>query len=342
MLPVVQTFALPVAKCLGDPGKARRHAFPKIFPDDPKFRLLNYTPLAFRAVAPQSLVGAGLLHESGPVPYDSTDVEVTAKHLTYGGGAPRRILFSSARARRRNVFTIQSLGDCPERTTIGSHSENSLHNRRFRGIDLQSDTAAIGHVVVAITSTASVEALKRASFQATVRLFGEFFDIERIHQAVHRHQHIGLLILGIDALRNRNDPDAHGIQLLAYTIVTPGSPDLLAEEVQSFGFSGSPGASPAWLPPAEALNLLRTARPEANVSPGERREPVQELLDHWEDVRQALDPLVTERAKTLEAAHRRVRASVQLASRGMSVAKHFPPDLLGALVLLPVPKGVLA
>jgi len=159
---------------------------------------------------------------------------------------------------------------------------------------------------------------------------------------VHRHQHIGLLILGIDALRNRNDPDAHGIQLLAYTIVTPGSPDLLAEEVQSFGFSGSPGASPAWLPPAEALNLLRTARPEANVSPGERREPVQELLDHWEDVRQALDPLVTERAKTLEAAHRRVRASVQLASRGMSVAKHFPPDLLGALVLLPVPKGVLA
>lgn len=84
-------------------------------------------------------------------------------------------------------------------------------------------------------------------------------------------------------------------ELLEYTIVTPGSPDLLAEEVQSFGFSGSPGASPAWLPPAEALNLLLTARPEANVSPGERREPVQELHDHWEYVRQALDPLVTER-----------------------------------------------
>lgn len=129
---------------------------------------------------------------------------------------------------------------------------------------------------------------------------------------------------------------------LRHTIVTPGAPDLLAEEVQCFGFAGSPGPAPAWLSPGEALTLLRTARPDANVSLAERRETVQELLSHWDAVRQALDPLVTERAKTLEAAHRRVRGSVQLARRGMSVTKHFPPDLLGALALLPVPKGVRA
>jgi superfamily II DNA or RNA helicase len=127
---------------------------------------------------------------------------------------------------------------------------------------------------------------------------------------------------------------------LRYTISTPGAPDLLAEEVQCFGFSGSPGPKPAWLPPGKALDLLRTARPEANISAGERRETVEELLRNWDPVREAVEPLVTGRAKVLETAHRRVRASVQLARRGMSVAKHFPPDLLGALALLPIPKGV--
>jgi superfamily II DNA or RNA helicase len=129
---------------------------------------------------------------------------------------------------------------------------------------------------------------------------------------------------------------------LRYTIVTPGSSDLLAEEVQCFGFSGSPGPKPEWLPPGEALKLLRTARVDANIYPGERRENVEELLRHWEAIRDALGPLVTDRAKALEAAHRRVRASVQLARRGLSVAKHFPPDLLGMLALVPIPKGARA
>jgi hypothetical protein len=75
---------------------------------------------------------------------------------------------------------------------------------------------------------------------------------------------------------------------LRYTIVTPGAPDLLAEEVQCFGFAGSPGPAPEWLQPTDALALLRTARPDANVSPGERRDAVQELLVHWDAVRQAL------------------------------------------------------
>jgi superfamily II DNA or RNA helicase len=127
---------------------------------------------------------------------------------------------------------------------------------------------------------------------------------------------------------------------LRYTISTPGQTDLLAEEVQCFGFSGSAGANPAWLTPGAALDLLRPVRPEANLSITERKEPIQELLLHWKEIRDALAPLVVERAKHLEAAHRRVRGSVQLARRGMSVARHFPPDLLGSLVLLPMPKGM--
>jgi len=127
---------------------------------------------------------------------------------------------------------------------------------------------------------------------------------------------------------------------LRYTLSIPGRPDLLAEEVQCFGFTGSPGAAVAWLPPEEALRLLRTAQPDANISPAERAEVVRELLEAWEPVRTALDPLITGRAKRLEEAHRRVRAAVQLARRGLAVARHYPPDLLGVLVLLPIPQGV--
>jgi len=128
---------------------------------------------------------------------------------------------------------------------------------------------------------------------------------------------------------------------LRYTITTPAqSAGLLAEEVQCFGFTGSPGPSPRWLPPPDALALLRSAAPAANVSPAERTEVIQELLHQWEPVRRALDRLVRDRAKQLEAAHRRVRATVKLARRGMGVARHYPPDLLGLLVLIPLPKGV--
>lgn len=128
---------------------------------------------------------------------------------------------------------------------------------------------------------------------------------------------------------------------LRYTIKTPGTPDLLAEEVQCFGFTGSPGPNPRWLPAGQALDLLRAARPDANISSQERREHIDEILTHWEALRNGLEPLVAERARTLETAHRRVRASAQLARRGMSVAQHFPPDLLGMLSLIPVPQGVV-
>jgi superfamily II DNA or RNA helicase len=127
---------------------------------------------------------------------------------------------------------------------------------------------------------------------------------------------------------------------LRYTIETPGQTPLLAEEVQCFGFAGSPGPNPSWIKPEVALDLLRTAKAEGNIDPAERSEVVEELLNVWEPIRHAMDPLVVERAQTLENSHRDVRKSVKLARRGMSVARHFPPDLLGLLVLLPIPLGV--
>ncbi len=127
---------------------------------------------------------------------------------------------------------------------------------------------------------------------------------------------------------------------LRYTIETPGQTPLLAEEVQCFGFVGSPGPTPSWLAPKDALELLRTAKAEGNIEPSERTELLNEILAHWETIRASMDPLVEERAQTLERAHKDVRASAKLSRRGMTVARHFPPDLLGLLILLPIPKGV--
>ena len=126
---------------------------------------------------------------------------------------------------------------------------------------------------------------------------------------------------------------------LRYTITVPGRRDLLAEEVRCFGFSG-PLNKPKWLPDEEAQRLLETSRSAANITPADRTAAIREVLEAWPPVRAALEPKVTDRSHRLEQAHKRVRASVSLGKRGTSVARHFPPDLLGLLVLLPVPQGV--
>jgi hypothetical protein len=94
------------------------------------------------------------------------------------------------------------------------------------------------------------------------------------------------------------------------------------------------------LPDDEAQSLLETARSTANISPADRTAAIREVLDAWPPIRTALEPKVTDRSRRLEQAHKRVRASVSLGRRGTSVARHFPPDLLGVFVLLPVPPGV--
>jgi hypothetical protein len=48
---------------------------------------------------------------------------------------------------------------------------------------------------------------------------------------------------------------------------------------------------------------------------------------------------VRERAAALEAAHRRVRQSVGATTRGLKVEAHWPPDVLGLLVLQPLVGG---
>jgi hypothetical protein len=76
------------------------------------------------------------------------------------------------------------------------------------------------------------------------------------------------------------------------------------------------------------------------MAPAERSEWLEEAVAAWESLQLDLQRRVQQRARQLEEAHCRVRATVQLPRRGLSVTPHLPPDLLGALVLLPVPEGI--
>lgn len=128
---------------------------------------------------------------------------------------------------------------------------------------------------------------------------------------------------------------------LRHLLEHPDRRPLLAEEVVVAGLAGFPPDHLHFLAEAEARQLLLEAGPDAPVSPQERREVLAEVLEWWEAILPYLKDQAEERARRIQEAHRRVRAAVGLARRGLAVRPQFPPDLLGLLVLLPVPKGVV-
>lgn len=127
---------------------------------------------------------------------------------------------------------------------------------------------------------------------------------------------------------------------LRFTIEEPEKTPLLAEEVFIVGFHGFPPDRFDWLPEDETLNLLQNAKPDTNITASERKEVIEEVLGWWEGLKPQLQPLIEKRAQKLLDSHRRIRTAVYMVRRGLNVRPHYPPDLLGVLVLLPVPKGV--
>lgn len=114
---------------------------------------------------------------------------------------------------------------------------------------------------------------------------------------------------------------------------------LLAEEVIVCGYQGLSAPSITWMKDTEALDLLTTVRPEANVPAAERLEVLTETVAAWEKLQAPVHALMKEKAAALEEAHRRVRKSIDIPRRGLAVTPHLPPDLLGVLVISPIPKG---
>lgn len=128
---------------------------------------------------------------------------------------------------------------------------------------------------------------------------------------------------------------------LRFLLEQPDHKPLLAEEVMATAFQGFPPDRLAWLGDNETVTLLGSTRADASITLEERREVITEVLDWWPRLQESLKEIITERASKLEDAHRRVRASARLTQRGLKVRPYLPPDQLGTLVFLPVPKGVL-
>nr|WP_152944874.1 helicase-related protein [Desulfofundulus thermobenzoicus] len=128
---------------------------------------------------------------------------------------------------------------------------------------------------------------------------------------------------------------------LRHLLEQPDRPPLLAEEVLVLGLQGHNPAHPHFLSDDEARQLLLEAAPDAPISQQERREVLAEVLKWWDDLLPHLEAKAKERAQRVLEAHRRVRAAARMIRRGLAVQPQFPLDLLGLLILLPVPKGVV-
>jgi len=122
-----------------------------------------------------------------------------------------------------------------------------------------------------------------------------------------------------------------------FQILQPDRPPLLAEEVLVTGFEGFVDR---WLPQDQALELLN-AEPSANLPVPEKQELVGLMLEevrHLIEATPDANPLweiLKKRAQELETAHRQIRQSISRPVRDLRIEPHWPPDVLGLLVLQP-------
>lgn len=136
-----------------------------------------------------------------------------------------------------------------------------------------------------------------------------------------------------------------------YLIEQPDRVPLLAEEVLVTGYTSVGTGAPLWLADQEALGLLGSATPDANVPLPEKRELVRLVLGEigpWPHtkldvaratpVQRAAFDKIAQRAAALEQAHRRIRQSIGLRVRELKINPQLPPDLLGLFVLQPLPE----
>ncbi len=122
-----------------------------------------------------------------------------------------------------------------------------------------------------------------------------------------------------------------------YLIHLPNRAPLLAEEVRVAGYVGAPSDRIEWLPDDEALALLASARPDANVPIAEKRELAEAAISAWPMVEPHLTPRLRARAAELAEAHKRIRQAAQMRIRELRVEPTLPPDALGLLVVTPLP-----
>jgi superfamily II DNA or RNA helicase len=109
---------------------------------------------------------------------------------------------------------------------------------------------------------------------------------------------------------------------------------LLAEDSQVIAFAGSP-SNAEWLP-AEAVESLLLADPEANVLPDQAAHFVRQVVDGFASLQGNIEQAAHDRAYELLDAHRRVRTASRVKHVSHDVKPQLPPDVLGIYVYLPM------
>jgi len=123
-----------------------------------------------------------------------------------------------------------------------------------------------------------------------------------------------------------------------YLFEQPDEPESLAEEVLVAGWRSENGSPGSPLSSDSALELLAAAKPDANVSPAEKRDRVEAALSAWTTYAPSVGQRMNERAAELLAGHRRIRQALSRRIRNLAIRPQHPPDLLGLVVYLPMGK----
>ena len=116
-----------------------------------------------------------------------------------------------------------------------------------------------------------------------------------------------------------------------------GSRELVAEDVATLAFEGSP-SKPHWLPPESVAPLLH-ARPSGNVPAPQAAQFITRALDGLPDIATHLAQHGDELAARLLESHRRVRQASADLVRGLTVSVEPGADVLGVFVYVPPAGG---
>ncbi len=163
-------------------------------------------------------------------------------------------------------------------------------------------------------------------------------------QALEGHPNAAVTRCGAVRTRVVNRLTTLVLLRVRYRLEQPNRPPLLAEEVL---ISGRIGFDGPWLSHDEALRLLTAAEPDDNMPEAEKRELVGLALEDLQPLvageqsgdENGLWQVVQARARKLEEAHRRIRQHLGETAPGLQMHPHWPPDVLGVLVLQPLVGG---
>ena len=139
------------------------------------------------------------------------------------------------------------------------------------------------------------------------------------------------LLLALPACAAAQHQEPSPMNAAATTETRTDNP-LLAEEIRTLAFTGSP-AQPVWLDDDSAAMLL-DAKPAGNMPASLVKGQLKHLLDGLPQLQSGIEQTAARRAEELAHAHSRVRKSAHIGG-AVKVEPVLPADILGCFILLP-------